>query len=116
MNNTIVQVNGNTVINGSIVGGDLVINQTRNGVQINGEHFEFSDKVLNITVEGFVEYVSTVSGNITANADCGSASTTSGDIRVQGEVKGNAKTVSGDIRAASILGKCSTVSGDIVGK
>lgn len=109
-----VVINGRTVLNGDVVGGDLIINGTRNGVSINGQDFEISDKIIKITIEGNVSgKVETGSGDVTVQGNAGSVKTMSGDARIAGDVNGDVSTMSGDVLAKAIGGNVKTMSGDI---
>jgi hypothetical protein len=70
------------------------------------------EQVVNIQVQGNVEELSTVSGDVRVAGDVGSLRTTSGDVHCA-SVKGSVETVSGDVRAKTVLGSVKTVSGDI---
>ena len=112
---TTVRMNGNTVINGDIIGRDLIIHGSRRGVVINGQEYEIDDKIIEITVEGNVSgKVETSSGNVVVKGNSGSVKTMSGDARITGDVSGDVSTMSGDVTAKSIGGKVKTMSGDIV--
>ena len=110
---TNVQINGNSIIIDGIVQG------------------EDSSKIINISIEGNVDAVSTTSGKIyvAGNAQritatsgdininnnvSGDVMTTSGDVTIAGSVSGNIKTTSGDVDCGNIGGSVSTVSGDII--
>lgn len=94
-------VSGKVTVNGNVFqtnGGSLSIDGNGN-VIINGE------TVLNIE-----------SKNIEVNivGDVGNLQTTSGDIKVEGTVKGSVKTVSGDVQVnVGVTGDVQTVSGDV---
>ena len=120
---------GGIVTSGDIVGGNcIVVNgerfegstvEVRNDgvVFIDGERKTGTEAVVNITIEGHCESVSTSSGNIEILGDMMREDTTiesvSGDITIQGDVQGDVETVSGDVHCLSINGKVKTISGDI---
>lgn len=96
----------------NVVDGQVVIN----GREVEMREFA-SAPVINISIEGPVDSVSTQSGDVTVKGDLGAAKTMSGNVKVEGDVKGDASTMSGDVRVAgSISGKVKTVSGDIRSK
>lgn len=122
----------NTVINGNIVGGNLVINgqtiytsddggdmnvTSRNGkVYVNGVELRDLPEEKNITlrIKGNVAgSVTTVSGEVQVVGNVGVIKTTSGDVTVGSNVEGSVSTVSGDVEAFTIQGNVKTVSGDI---
>lgn len=121
---------GDNIVNGSVVGGDMVINGDHvvidgrvfsgknidivNGkVIVDGEEQEGSlSGNIHIEVNGYVERIETERGEVTVNGNSGSISTMSGDVTC-GDVAGNIKTISGDIRSAAIAGSVETMSGNI---
>lgn len=117
----------NNVINGNIVGGDMIISGNTKGLNItmingkmyiNGVEQNVSEGVhtVNITVNGNVEGdISNTSGKVIIYNDVqGSVSSTSGDVEVKGNVGTDAKTVSGDVLVTGqVHGRVTTVSGDI---
>lgn len=108
-----------------VSGGSVTINgKTYSGsnIQINGGKVVVDGVVqegaplvgpINVTVNGDVESLRTVSGDITVNGSTGSIQSTSGDVQVGGDVSGNVQTVSGDVSCKKIEGDAHTVSGDI---
>jgi DUF4097 and DUF4098 domain-containing protein YvlB len=112
------------IINGKtfVTEGNADSISVNNGqVFLNGRTFDMGEfasaPVINIVVEGSVNSVSTQSGDVTVKGDLGTAKTMSGNIEVDGAVKGDVSTMSGDVRVAgSIAGKVKTVSGDIRSK
>ncbi len=69
---------------------------------------------LDIVVQGPVQTLETVSGDVTVQGDVsGSVTTMSGDVTVSGRVGGSVSTMSGDVRAGDIAGSASSMSGDI---
>jgi DUF4097 and DUF4098 domain-containing protein YvlB len=69
---------------------------------------------ITVTVNGDVQQLETVSGDIEVHGNVGTLSTTSGDVDVSLDVKGGVTTVSGDVEVAgSVAGDINTVSGDI---
>lgn len=112
------------IINGKtfITEGNADILSVENGqVFVNGRTLNISEfssaPVINITVEGPVNSVTTQSANVTVNGNVGAAKTMSGNVKVEGAINGDVSTVSGDVRVAgSISGKVKTVSGDIRSK
>lgn len=104
-----VTVNGKTYRgkNVSIMGdGSVVVDGVvQEGATLTGP--------INVTVNGDVESLRTVSGDITVNGSTGSIQSTSGDVEVKGAVVGNVQTVSGDVLCKKVEGDARTVSGDI---
>lgn len=71
-------------------------------------------KVINITINGNADNVSTVSGDIVIKGNAGNTVTsTSGDIEIYGDVEGSVNTISGDVEAKIISGSVSSISGNI---
>jgi len=67
-----------------------------------------------VVVHGNAKSFESTSGSIRINGDVsGNVDSTSGSVTVEKNVGGNVETVSGSVRASSILGKVSTVSGSI---
>lgn len=109
----------------SMSGGSVNINgKTYSGrnIQINGDQVIIDGVVqeggaligpISVTVNGDVESLRTVSGNITVNGSSGSIQSTSGDVEVKGDVVGNVQTVSGDVSCKKVEGDARTVSGNI---
>lgn len=102
-------------INGvTIEGKDIRMSNGRlivDGVEHPNSNAFMKEPEITIHVNGNVDEVSTVSGdvNITGNVD--SAKSTSGDISIKGDVE-TVTTVSGDVEARKI-NSAKTVSGDI---
>lgn len=102
-----VVINGQTFVGDNIVvdgGGTVIIDGVIQGGPIVGP--------INVSVEGDVRDLTTVSGDVSVTGSCGSISTTSGDIEC-GDVTGSVTTVSGDVECGSVGGNVKTVSGDI---
>ncbi|QVG64356.1 hypothetical protein Bestia_00123 [Acinetobacter phage Bestia] len=109
----------------SMSGGSVNVNgktYTGKNIQINGDQVIIDGVVqegaplvgpINVTVNGDVESLRTVSGDITVNGSTGSIQSTSGDVEVKGDVVGNVQTVSGDVLCKKVEGDARTVSGDI---
>lgn len=106
---------GTVVINGKSFSGNNI--SIVNGVvKIDGKIVEDSDAimkehVLNISVQGDLEELSTTSGDVEVSGSVGNIKTTSGDVFSKGDVQ-TVTTVSGDVRAKSI-GSAKSVNGDI---
>lgn len=102
-------INGRTYTGGSIsIMGDgtvIIDGVVQEGAQLVGP--------INVTVNGDVESLRTVSGDITVNGSTGSIQSTSGNVQVGGDVSGNVQTVSGDVSCNKVEGGARTVSGDI---
>lgn len=109
----------------SMSGGSISVNgktYTGKNIQINGDQVIIDGVVqegvalvgpINVVVNGNVESLRTVSGDITVNGSTGSIQSTSGDVEVKGAVVGNVQTVSGNVICKKVEGDARTVSGDI---
>lgn len=109
--NNSITINGKTYTGSNIIisDGEVFIDGVKQEDSVNPE-----DKIINITVEGNVETVKSVSGDITVHGSAKFVQTTSGDIDIDSSVE-YARTVSGDITAKSIT-HASSVSGNIYTK
>ncbi|MEV7535402.1 DUF4097 family beta strand repeat-containing protein [Streptomyces hydrogenans] len=114
---SVVQVGGNFVVGGSIIGGDVIVN----GVRFTGGGTTVIQGSSPIEITAVVPEGSSVIGG-TQSADIVaegcvlnvSASTQSGEVRVDKAAFIDAKTMSGDIRLGSTdVVEGSTMSGDI---
>lgn len=110
--------NGTIVINGTTYSGNNV-QISNDKIVIDGEVMSghSKERTLNIVIEGSIETLSTVSGDIKVNGPVGESITSvSGDINIAGNVIGNIKSTSGDVLIhGSHDGSIKTVSGDIRG-
>ena len=101
----ITMKNGSMTINGkSYSGKNICIDG--NKIVIDGKEQE-GELVgdINVTVNGDVESLSTVSGDVTTTGDIGSVKTTSGDVTLKkGDIKTNVQTISGYVTAKNIGG------------
>ncbi|APD20318.1 hypothetical protein AM24_125 [Acinetobacter phage AM24] len=109
----------------TLSGGSVNINgrkYTGRNIQINGDQVIVDGVVkstvqsgpINVAVNGHVEDLKTVSGDVTVQSGTvGNIQTTSGNINVNGDVQGNIKTVSGNVKGHKLEGDARTVSGDI---
>lgn len=66
-----------------------------------------------IYINGNVNNISTMSGDVVLNEAKGDIKTTSGNVTCEGNCGGSITTVSGDVKAMDIAGSVKTVSGDI---
>lgn len=109
------KVKGKVVINGVEYSGSNININSSGSVTIDGSIVStVSDKVINIVVQGDCDSVDTSSGDIKVWGNVnGNVNASSGDIDVEGDVKGNVNTSSGDVHADKIYGRTSTISGDI---
>jgi len=94
------------VISGSVVGGDVYVDGVR---QVGNISF---NAPMSIKVEGDVERLETVSGNVQVAGSCGDVSSTSGNVTC-GAVSGDVETTSGAVKCSTVSGKVKTMSGDI---
>ena len=116
MVNTIT-INGNTVVNGSIVGGDLSISANGDKILINGkEVYATSDKNITVIIHGNTGSINTTSGDVNVYGTAGNVKTVSGDVHVETGSLADVTTVSGDVIAETIEGNVRTVSGDVLRK
>ena len=116
------------IINGkSYIGSQVSVNG--NKITINGTNVTHDTKIVNISIEGDVDYVTadycekiivkgnvktvcTTSGDIECHDVAGDVKLTSGDVQC-GNIGGSVQTVSGDVKAENISGSVKTLSGDI---
>nr|UVX65248.1 MAG: hypothetical protein [Bacteriophage sp.] len=113
MVNTIT-INGNTVVNGNIVGGDLSISANGDKILINGkEVYATSDKNITVVIHGNTGSINTTSGGVNVYGTAGNIKTVSGDVHVEKGALADVTTVSGDVIAETIEGNVRTVSGDV---
>lgn len=102
-----VSINGKTY-----AGNNVHIKQ--NKVFVDGIEVECEDKVINISINGDVGNVDTLSGDVVITGNAKSVNTTSGDVRIGRDVTGDVETVSGDVDVrGDIEGNVTTVSGDV---
>ena len=106
---------GSVTVNGKTYKGKNLSIMVDGSVIVDGVVQEGAPLVgpINVTVNGDVGSLRTVSGDITVNGSTGSIQSTSGDVEVKGDVVGNVQTVSGDVSCKKIEGHARTVSGDI---
>lgn len=106
---------GSVTVNGKTYTGKNVSVMGDGSVVIDGVLQEGAPLVgpISVTVNGDVESLRTVSGNVTVNGSSGSIQSTSGDVEVKGAVVGNVQTVSGDVSCKKVEGDARTVSGNI---
>ena len=72
------------------------------------------EKMVNITINGNVTNLEvSVCRQLQVNGECQNVTTTTGDVKISGDVKGNVYTTSGDVSCGDIQGNCKTTSGDI---
>lgn len=111
----VITINGNTVINGNIVGGNMNITSDGDNIFINGELVQTTkEKNITIVIHGNTGDIHTVSGGVNVYGTvAGNIKTTSGDVHVENGALGDVTTVSGDVRAKTIEGNVKSVSGDI---
>jgi DUF4097 and DUF4098 domain-containing protein YvlB len=93
----------------SVCGGRVIID----GKDVTGLD-SFSEKEINIAVEGGCTEVSTETGNITVNGNVAkSVKSTNGNIYISGDVGGDVKTTNGNVDCGNVNGDIDTVNGDI---
>ena len=100
-------------INGLTYEGNSIQIKSDGTIVIDGQvGGEVKQYIIEVTVIGDVNTLSTLSGDISVTGDVVDVTTTSGDVDCK-EVKGDVETVSGDVKCTKVHGKISTVSGDI---
>jgi len=107
-----VQVNGITYSGN----GNIVIKNDK--VYIGGKDVTPDSKEINITITDCkIEKLEVDHANtITIEGAVDTVKTMSGDVKIFGEVTGSVSTMSGDVSCGSVGGKVSTMSGDIRNK
>ncbi len=107
------------VINGksfNCKGGSISVSNNRviiDGKDVTGLD-SFSEKEINITIEGNCGDVSIEVGNITVNGSVTkSVRNTNGNIDISGDVGGDVKTTNGSIDCGNVNGDVKTVNGNI---
>lgn len=105
-------INGKRIVTSggsiSVIDGKVIIDG--NDVDLG----QFSEKVINIVVEGNVNSITSSSADVTVNGGTGSINTQSGDVKVKGDVAGSVSTMSGDVNVkGKVEGNVKTMSGDI---
>lgn len=102
-------------INGMTITGGRNITVMNNRVFIDGKDVTPDAKEIRIEVAGNVERLEAdVCSTISISGDVGNVATQSGDVNVQGSIRGSVSTMSGDVDSGGpIGGNVSTMSGDI---
>ena len=104
--------NGKVYVDGNLVKGtenDKVINILIEG-NVDRIDVDYCD---NLVVDGDVNTLETVSGNVKANTVKGNVQSTSGKVEVAGNIEGDVETVSGTVKGHTFNGKVKTLSGNI---
>lgn len=107
-------IKGFAIINGESFSGKSI--SIENGVvKVDGEvkATTGAEDSVRVEINGDCDRVELVAGTVWCRS-AGSVSTASGDVTVNGDIKGNAITMSGDITARSVLGQANSMSGDII--
>ncbi|MNG24145.1 hypothetical protein D3C84_1088360 [compost metagenome] len=97
---------GSVVISGNVVGGDLYVDGVRPAGTISFK------APMSIKVEGDVERLETVGGNVHVTGWCRDVITTSGNVTC-GDVSGDVETIAGSVKCSTVSGKVKTMSGGI---
>ena len=114
VNGNTITINGDTVVNGDIIGGDLSISANGDKILINGkEVYTTSDKNIIVVIHGNTGSINTTSGDVKVYGTTGNVKTVSGDVRIETVSLADVTTVSGDVIAETIEGNVRTVSGDV---
>ena len=110
----------NAVINGKVIRNitGSVITFTGGKMIVDGKPIEdwndSDEKVINITIEGDVDVLeASCCTTITVKGNANKVKTGSGDVCVEGLVKGSVQTGSGDVRCGDVGEDVSTGSGDV---
>ncbi len=105
-------INGVNMSAPAAKGGSISI--VNGKVFINGVDVTPDSKEVVIKVDGDIESLQVDHAkSIEIKGDIGTVKTVSGDLRINGDVKGHINTVSGDVTCNVAAGGISTVSGDI---
>jgi len=100
-------------INGMNFNGNT-ITISNNKVIVNGQDVTPDAKEINITVEGNIEKIEAEYCNkINVTGEVGNIKTMSGDIEINGNVKGSIQTMSGSVGCRDVSGSISSMSGNI---
>lgn len=90
---------------------------SNDNIYVNGKQFiegqGFTERVINITIEGNVNELETGCAKATVNGDCGCVKSGSGDVTIHGNVGGGISTGSGDVVCGDVAGSIKTGSGDV---
>ena len=108
-NITVINTQKTVTINGRTYKGPIRIED--NKIISNSATSTIDDKVINITVNGNVDFIETAAGAVAITGNATQVQTASGDITISGDVT-NATTMSGDISAKKI-GSATSMSGDV---
>lgn len=107
-----IKINGK-IINVSSVSGDIVIGDK---IVINGKTItnfdDYEEKVINITIEGSVDNLTTGNGDVEVKGDVKRVKTTNGTV-VCYDVNGDIKTTNGNINCGNVSGDIDTVNGNV---
>lgn len=108
-NITIINTQKSVTINGRTYKGSIRIEN--NKIISNDGTSTIDDKVINVTVNGNVDSIETITGTVAVTGNVTQAKTASGDITISGDTT-NATTMSGDISAKKI-DSATSMSGDV---
>lgn len=108
--NSITVINDRVIIDGKEIPAE---DEKVITIQVEGNVDNLNvDACKQVSVNGTVGSLTTVSGDVDCMAVHGNVQTTSGDVECT-EVQGSVKTVSGDVSCATVAGSVNSVSGDI---
>lgn len=106
-----IQINGFN-IGTQNAGRNIVISSGK--VIIDGVDCTPESKNIVIHITGDIDELSADSvSNITISGNANIVKTLSGDVDVEGDIKGSVQTMSGDVDCKNVHGSVSTMSGDI---
>lgn len=102
-----ININGKTYQAGS----SIVINDK---IIIDGKDVTPDDKEIKIVIQGDFEKLDVaMCETVYVEGNVGEVKTQAGDIKIKGNIEGNAKTMAGDITCLNIGGQAKTMAGDI---
>ena len=108
-NVTVINTQKTVTINGRTYKGPIRIENDK--IISNNATSTIDDKIINITVNGNVDFIETATGDVAVTGNVTQVQTASGDITISGDTT-NATAMSGDITAKKI-GSATSMSGDV---
>jgi hypothetical protein len=90
-----------------------VIGNKSYGISVDGQEAGYAVGDLVVNVNGPVDTVETLSGNVNVAGDVKNIETTSGSVECD-DVSGDIQTVSGSVACAKVSGDIDTVSGSVI--
>ena len=108
-NVTVINTQKTVTVNGRTYKGPIRIENDK--IISNNATSTIDDKIINITVNGNVDFIETATGDVAVTGNVTQVQTASGDITISGDTT-NATAMSGDITAKKI-GSATSMSGDV---